>query len=253
MVLSVELFLQRLEAEVRSHPALHHPFLRRFAQGGLRRIQLWAFGLQHYQLVRVFTAYLEALFQIIPDAEVREWIHRVLEDEYARPHAYDRSHPALYRKFLRALGLSEEDWDRAEALPETQAFITHHIELTSLLHFLVGLGAVGPGHEWAIPTMFTYLMEGLRKVGVEEKPLEYFTLHMAQDLEHGRLLRMAMARYAEAPENQQRIVDGAGASLGARAPFWDGLYRAVFEDLAPSFAHEVHSEAEEGDTPGGKE
>lgn len=229
-----ELFLQRLEAEVRSHPALHHPFLRRFAEGGLRRIQLWAFGLQHYQLVRVFTTYLEVLVKSIPEEEVRGWIHTVLEDEYARPQTYDRSHPALYRRFLRALGLTEADWDRAEALPETHAFITRHIELTSLRHYLVGLGAVGPGHEWAIPTMFAYLVDGLRKVGVEGEPLEYFTLHVAQDLEHGRLLRQAMAHYAEAPENQQRILEGARASLDARARFWDGLYRATFEDLAPS-------------------
>ena len=232
--MTAERFLDALEVEVRGHPALHHPFLLRFAQGGHRRLQLWAFGLQHYQLVRVFTAYLEALHKSVPDPEVRDWIHRVLEDEYSHPHSFERSHSALYRKFLRSLGLTEEDWDRAEALPETQAFITHHIELTALRHYLVGLGAVGPGHEWAIPTMFTYLVEGLQKVGVEEKPLEYFTLHIAQDVEHSRLLRMAMARYAETPENQERIIEGARASLEARARFWDGLHRAVFEDLAAS-------------------
>ncbi len=230
--MTAERFLDALEVEVRGHQALHHPFLRRFAQGGLRRLQLWAFGLQHYQLVRVFTAYLESLHKSVPDPAVRDWIHRVLEDEYAHPHSFDHSHSALYRKFLKFLGLTEEDWDRAEALPETQAFITHHIELTSLRHYLVGLGAVGPGHEWAIPTMFTYLVEGLRKVGVEEKPLEYFTLHISQDIEHGRLLRLALARFAESPENQEQIREGARASLDARARFWDGLHRLVFEEIA---------------------
>jgi hypothetical protein len=87
------------------------------------------------------------LFRSVPDPEVREWIYRVLEDEYALLRSFDRSHSALYRKSLRTLGLTDEDWDRAEALPETQAFINHHIELTSLRHYLVGLGAVGPGHE----------------------------------------------------------------------------------------------------------
>jgi len=229
-----ERFLDALEVEVQSHPALHHPFLRRFAQGGHGRLRLWAFGLQHYQLVRVFTSYLEALVKSIPEPEARDWIRRVLEDEYARPHSFDRSHPALYRKFLRALGLSEEDWERAEALPETQAFIERHVELTALRHPAVGLGAVGPGHEWAIPTMFAYLVEGLRNVGVDEKLLEYFTLHIAQDVEHSRLLRMAMARFAETPDNQARIREGARASLDARARFWAGLYRAVFEDLSVS-------------------
>ena len=230
--MTAERFLDALEVEVRGHQALHHPFLHRFAQGGLRPLQLWAFGLQHYQLVRVFTSYLEALHKSVPDPEVREWIYRVLEDEYAHPHSFDQSHSALYRKFLRALGLTEQDWDRAEALPETRDFITRHIELTSLRHYVVGLGAVGPGHEWAIPTMFTYLLEGLRKVGVEEKPLGYFTLHITQDLEHGRLLRLALARFAETPANQERIAEGARASLDARARFWDGLQRAVFQDLA---------------------
>ena len=95
----------------------------------------------------------------------------------------------------------------------------------------MGLGAVGPGHEWAIPTMFAYLVDGLRKAGLGEEPLEYFTLHVAQDLEHGRLLRAALARYADSPENQARIREGAQASLDARARFWDGLHRAVFEEL----------------------
>ena len=226
-----ELFLEELETEVGKHPALRHPFLRRFAAGDLTRLQLWAFGLQHYQLVRVFTSYLEALLNTIPEPKVRDWIHRIVEDEYARPQTYECSHPALYRRFLRALGLNEEDWERAEALLETGAFIERHLELTSLRHHAVGLGAVGPGHEWAIPTMFTYLVEGLRKVGIGEGPLEYFTLHVAQDLEHGKLMRAALACYAETPENQVRIRDGALASLDARGSFWDGLNRAVFEDL----------------------
>lgn len=225
-------FVEQLQGEVDRHPAFHHPFLRRFAAGGLGRLQLWAFGLQHYQLVRVFTSYLEALVKSIREPEVRDWLHRILEDEYARPRTYEDSHAALYRRFLRSLGLSEADWDRAEALRETRAFIERHLELTALRHPAVGLGAVGPGHEWAIPTMFSYLVTGLRKAGIGEEPLEYFTLHMTQDLEHGKLMRSALAAYAANPENQTRIREGALASLAARARFWDGLHRAVFDELS---------------------
>lgn len=228
--MNAEAFLADLEAEVRAHPALRHPFLLRFAEGGLGRLQLWAFGLQHYQLVRIFTAYLEALLASVPDPTVRDWIHRVLEDEFARPDVYHRSHPALYRRFLRALDLEPRDWESAEPLPETRAFVTRHIELTSLRHYLVGLGAVGPGHEWSIPEMFTYLVDGLRRSGIPEEALGYFTLHIAQDIEHARLLRAALARFADDPAHQARILEGARASLEARARFWDGLYRVVFEE-----------------------
>ena len=228
--MTAEDFLVDLEGEVRAHPALHHPFLLRFAEGGLGRFQLWAFGLQHYQLVRLFTAYLEALLASVPDQVVRDWIHRVLEDEFARPDVYHRSHPALYRRFLLALGLEARDWDAVAPLPETRAFTTRHLELTSLRHHLVGLGAVGPGHEWSIPVMFISLVKGLRGSGIAEDALEYFSLHIAQDLEHARLLRAALARSADDPADQARILEGARASLDARARFWDGLYRVVFEE-----------------------
>ncbi len=226
-----EAFLSALEAEVRAHPAVLHPFLHRFAEGGLSRLQLWAFALQHYQLVRVFTLYLESLLRSVADEEVRGWLNVILTDEFARPRTYEHSHPALYRKFLRALGLSEQDWETVHPLPETEAFIKRHIELTSLRHPVVGLGAVGPGHEWSIPIMFTALVEGLRKSGIEEGSLEYFTLHVTQDLEHGRLLRQALARYADTEVNRARILEGARASLEARRLFWDGLHRTLFQEL----------------------
>ena len=54
-------FVRALWAEVERHPALAHPFLRRFAEGGLARWQIWGYASQHYQLVGFFTAYLEAI------------------------------------------------------------------------------------------------------------------------------------------------------------------------------------------------
>jgi pyrroloquinoline-quinone synthase len=70
-----------------------------------------------------------------------------------RPQAFEHSHPALYRRFMRAVGFEEGAWDRVPVLPETRAFIVGHLDMT-LRSWLEALGAVGPGHEWAIPRMF---------------------------------------------------------------------------------------------------
>jgi len=52
-------FVQTLRDEVMGHAAVTHPFLHRFAQGGLAAWQLWGYASQHYQLVCFFTAYLD--------------------------------------------------------------------------------------------------------------------------------------------------------------------------------------------------
>ena len=62
-------FVRELWAEVERHPAVAHPFLCRFAEGGLARWQIWGYASQHYQLVGSFTAYLEAIAGRTPDPE----------------------------------------------------------------------------------------------------------------------------------------------------------------------------------------
>ena len=51
--------MQALWAEVERHPAVAHPFLRRFAEGRLAPWQIWGYASQHYRLVGSFTAHLE--------------------------------------------------------------------------------------------------------------------------------------------------------------------------------------------------
>ena len=98
-------FARELRETVETHPAVTHPFLRRFAEGKLTRWQIWGYASQHYHLVCFFPAYLEAIVERTPDPEVRRLLREILQDEYMRPESFERSHPALYRGFLRAMGL----------------------------------------------------------------------------------------------------------------------------------------------------
>src|SRR5262249_59534939 len=96
-----------------------------------------------------------------------------------RPQHFERSHPALYRRFLRAVGFGEGEWDHVPKLPATQAFITLHLDMT-LRSWLEALGAVGPGHEWAIPLMFPHLVAGIEQsLRLDPPALEYFQLPIA--------------------------------------------------------------------------
>jgi pyrroloquinoline-quinone synthase len=231
-------FLEGLEQEILVHGAVRHLFLQRFGSEPLSLFQIRTFGLQHYQLVKVFTTYMTNLLPKIPDRDAAALFRHVFDDEFGAVSGRDasagqatmfRSHVHLYREFLAALGVQAEEWGRVRLLPETDAYVRAHLALTRDEDFRVGLGAVGPGHEFAIPTMFRSLVAGLRaNTSLTEEQIHYFTLHIEEDVEHAEVFNALIARHTETDEGRTLVRDGAMRSLKWRALFWDGLARAVF-------------------------
>lgn len=231
-------FIKALEQEILGHEAVRHSFLARFASEPMTVAQIRAFGLQHYQLVKVFTTYMTNLLPKIPDQDAAELFRHVFDDEFgavsgrsaaAGQATIFRSHVHLYRDFLSALGVQDEEWGRVKPLPETEAYIKGHLALTRDADFRVGLGAVGPGHEFSIPTMFQSLVAGIRRnTELTDKQVEYFTLHIEEDVEHAEVFNSLIARHAGTEEGRLLIREGAMRSLKWRTLFWDGLARHVF-------------------------
>ena len=229
-------FLARLRATVEAHPAVNHPLLLRLEHVPFTREDYRVMGMQHYPLVGRFTSYLENLLGRGPDSEAKLWIAKVLVDEYGEGSA-GKDHAALYREFLTATGVPRDD-ERAEPLhPAVTGFIAEHVRLTTTQPFLVGLGALGPGHEWSIPKMFGRIIAGLRRAGFAEREIHYFTLHVEQDKDHGRWLEEALARFASSAENQALIMRGAQLSLAARARFWSGVQDKIVRWRQPRNMH----------------
>jgi pyrroloquinoline quinone (PQQ) biosynthesis protein C len=225
-------FLQALRTEVARHPAVNHLFLNRIATSPFSREDYRVLAENHFPLVCVFTRYLEELLLKGPSSEAKLWLAKVLVDEYGEG-SEGADHATLYTAFLRACG-STIAQDPEYRVPEpAYRFITEHRRLIAERPFLVGLGAVGPGHEWAIPGMFETLLIGLRRAGFDEKEIEYFSLHTEQDVDHGRWLEEALLRFGDGEDNQRMIREGALASLHARDDFWRGVQRAVVRYRQP--------------------
>jgi len=223
-----QIFIRSLEEEALYHEAVQHPFLLRFASDSLTQTQIQTFGLQHYQLVKVFVNYMTNVLPKIPDQDATTLFRKVFDDEFGQ-YTIFRSHPALYRNFLRAIGLKDEDWGRISLLPETAQFIEEHMQLTRGNDFLSALGAVGPGHEFSIPTMFTYIVRGItNNTALTEDQIEYFTCHIKEDVEHAKIFNQLIARHVETEDGQVRLREGTMRSLSLRKCFWDGLNRTIF-------------------------
>ena len=231
---SARLFLADLRLEIESHPGVNHLFLSRCATSPFSRHDYRVFGENHYPLVCVFTSYLERLLVRAPTSDAKLWLAKVLVDEYGEG-SDGEDHATLYGHFLRSCGSSVPDRADSVKVPgPAYEFITEHRRIVSEEPFLVGLGAVGPGHEWAIPKMFDSVIPGLRRAGFAPEEIAYFTLHVEQDFDHGAWLEEALIRFGGTEDARAQIRRGALLSLEARARFWSGVQRAVVRWRQPS-------------------
>ena len=227
-------FLGRLKREVIGHPALTHPFLERFGDGDASPEGVRTFAIQYYRHVRVSRLYLAALISnCAHDESLQLALAEVLFDEYGHLDP-SGTHPALYRRFLRALDISEAEWEAPPTLPEIELYISSHREMTRHPDFRIGLGALGPASEWPVPPIYVRLAEGLkRSAGLPDEAIEIFTSHVTMDVEHARIMMEAVTPYAGDEEGQGRVREGAMRSLDARTVMLDGLYKAVYGEPAP--------------------
>jgi len=227
-------FLQSLRQEIEAHPGVNHLFLGRCATSPFARQDYRVFGENHYPLVCVFTSYLERLLIRAPRSDAKLWLAKVLVDEYGEG-SEGHDHATLYARFLRACGSTVPDDPEASRVPgPANAFIAEHRRIVAEEPFLVGLGAVGPGHEWAIPKMFAAIIPGLKRAGFTPEEIDYFTLHVEQDVDHGTWLEEALAQFGDSEEARSQIRRGAMLSLEARGRFWSGVQRAVVRWRQPN-------------------
>jgi pyrroloquinoline-quinone synthase len=227
-------FLAQLKREVVGHPALVHPFLERFGEGDAGQVGVRTFAIQYYRHVRVSRLYLASLISNCGhDEKLQLALAEILFDEYGHLNP-DETHPALYRRFLEALGLTEEEWEAPPTIPEVQLYVSAHRELTRDPDFRLGLGALGPASEWPVPPIYVRLTEGLKKAtDLPDDALEIFTSHVTMDVTHARIMMEAIAPYAKDDVGQEKVREGAVRSLDARSVMFDGLYRVVYGEPAP--------------------
>lgn len=215
-------FLAQLRHDVINHAGVGHSLLGRMEIDPRAREDFKIFAGQHYALVGMFCRYLELLMIRAPRSQDKVWLAKVLIDEYG-DRSDDMDHAEHYQIFMKACGWGEDQYDQIPLHPAITGFIAEHLRICSEEPFLVGLGAVGPGHEWAIPTMFDYCIRGLRHAEFKDNEIEYFTLHCEQDIDHGNWLEEALLRFADTDEAQAQIHKGCMLSLAAREQFWWGL------------------------------
>lgn len=231
-------WLQDLKEEVEAHPGVNHLLLSRLATGRYTAVDYKVFGLQHYPMVGTFTRYMELLLLRAPSSEQKLWLAKVLVDEYGEGSDGD-DHATLYLDYLRNLGVKDGEEETTPLATAVWEFIGLHLRLCRDEPFLVGLGALGPGHEWPIPKMFSKIIPGLERAGIGLEQRSYFDLHTEQDIEHASWMAEALEVLGKDEAARAQVRRGALLSLGARFRFWTGVERCIVENRQPSSVEAV--------------
>jgi pyrroloquinoline-quinone synthase len=220
-------FLDELNEELSRHSGVNHPLLSRLAE--LNEEELRQFASQFYLYVRVFPRLLGAVIYRVRDEGLRQALVLNLVNEcggLVSLEAGDLSetHPALYRRFTGALGISDDELDRTKPLPSTNQFINTYRKLYLRSHLTKVLGAVGPGTECIVPAMYSLILDGLERRGqFSGEHLKFFHLHLPLDAEHCEMICAAVRPLINGNSARDMVRAGAYEALEARKRFWDGL------------------------------
>src|ERR1700759_617203 len=94
-------YLLDLQEDIKRHPAINHSFLEMTASRKLKKSTWLAFAQQLYPHVHFFIPYMEEMLLTTFDMNAKLIVAKILLDEYGED-AGGKSHPELFRKFVRA-------------------------------------------------------------------------------------------------------------------------------------------------------
>ena len=208
--------LAALDRKIEEFHLLKHPFYRAWTAGRLTRESLALYAAQYYKHVQAFPEYLRNL-AARSDGNLRSIVEENLAEELhpASPH------PALWRNFAAALGVSALDSTRAR--PGVAALVETYHELTSHASPAEAVAALY-AYESQVPEIAIQKREGLgRFYGISgPRAVAYFAVHEEADVRHRAAWREWLA--AQPSADSGKLLAAAERALKALWGALDAVY-----------------------------
>ena len=222
-------FESQVRAVIAERSLLQHPFYVAWTKGELSIEQLRQYAGQYMHHVLAEPTYISAVHSNTPhyandgsaDLGPRQTILQNLIDEELGP----KNHPALWKQFAAAVGLSESGLAKSAPLPATQALIAAFTELCRNRPYYAGLAALHAA-ESQVPAIASVKIEGLKRFyGIsDEAGVEFFSVHEKADVWHSAEEWRLIERAADTPEKQAEVLVVTHEACEALWGFLDGVY-----------------------------
>ena len=210
----------------RNLPKNIDPFWMALFEGSLPLAGVRHWAKQLFFMTDGFGRFTSAIHSNCPVFEVRHTLAETIYEEHGRMLA-GKDHPELYRKFTRALGISDEELAATPPLPETDMLIDWLHDLCHHRHFVEALAGFGVGVEGQASKGIPIFVSVFRdKYGLGDDAIEFWTTHAEDDIEHGRRSMEIVLRYANTAELQQSVLECVRKSLERLMMFHHGIGQA---------------------------
>jgi pyrroloquinoline-quinone synthase len=226
-LLTSEEFGEALAAARQSAHGTLHPFSQSWARGEFTRAQLGQWAIQHFYYVDAIAQQFAVLFSRLPDLDARtELLENLIGEEM--PGQPGKRHPELLAKFARACGVRDLDLYHAEErgliLPTTRAMRSWIWELASVRTMAEAFAGIMVALEGQLPTLYPMLVEAMHRMNLSDDDLEFFHVHIVNDVGHAASGLAIARRYANTPELQERAIAAVRASAQMRYSMLSGIH-----------------------------
>lgn len=226
---SNEQFMDALIEEIYQHPALHHPYLERLANGRLPNVKeaLKDYAHQYSYYSDLFTKYLDEVISKLDNQEHKDTILENLEEELGDKNSNkleERPHVEIFADFKRQLGVTDEYEE--DNTPCHTAIIWRDLFLQKCQSELdgIGLGAIGVATEFIVPSIYPYFIRAIEDhTDLGKKGSLFFELHVECDDGHGDDIVRVTTEVAQDVSKREAIRFGALSALNLRKSFWDAM------------------------------
>lgn len=227
-------YRKQLEEALHSHSTIDHPLLSELAAPVRNDKLIRLIALQGYQLTKNFAWYVGALYRHCPLAYYRKRLAINLYEEETGKLSKTANHEVLMQRFIRALGVTDEERDAAVSLPETRELIEYRWNLVdNPKTFHMGAAAImiasegqnleekaGKARHEMLPRVYN----------LKAEDLAFFSVHAIEDVYH---VREGLDVVSEVCTTPQMLAQALEAVHGTCERFWrfyDGI-QAEYERI----------------------
>ena len=154
------------------------------------------------------------------------------------------THPALYRRFLVALGVAVADYDAPMLHAVADNVLVQRILSGDRSYdHIEALASVGMGMEWGVPAFFSMIIAGILKLsqgaGIEldANSMEIWSAHVRQDVAHAVAVMLVTAFFVRDQSDIGRIKYATNALMAFRYEMMSEIHEEVFGMACPRVDH----------------
>lgn len=212
--------ISSLDRMIQTRHLLTHPFYQAWSKGEVPMPTLREYAAQYHHFEANFPRYVAGTYARIPDPARR----RVLLDNLVDEEGRSPTHPELWQRFGRAIGVSTPQLLSTPPSPATQRLLMVYERAALNRSAASGLGALY-AYESIFPEVAAEKSRGLREnYGITAPDAhEFFRVHTMADREHSAAERQLLAEEMRTPAGRRAALTAARESRDAWWGFLDSF------------------------------